>query len=441
MEQPPSLPAQKNTPARRRAKRPVNSPARKTYASENDMPSEAVFPIELGGPLTPQKPALNSLAPSSQPNQGRSKGRNGNRSRPKQVSSPGPAKQGRTTPPQTSAPKPISAPAFAGATFHASPAPSSLPIPSFLSKALDSPSVQETDHASREPSPPATDSEAPTPQHRILSADITRHESPLDIFFRADRAEKERARRASSANILGHPKPVPFSPPTQTRSPAEPTTLPAGLFGGPGNRRPPFHRNASSGIPASELDGTQDSVIGPALSKPYQERIREAQSSRKPSETGPRSAPSTQDASTLDMSERLKRFLAIPSVEADQPPPKPPAVSRPVPTNTLPAAFPTGGAHPEPQPATLPSPFSRRPDANVRRGPATQGPPPLPCGFSPGKQASPLPTAAAAAAAGSPEGSRSPEILHMEDSLRRMLKLNLGPTSSAVPPPTTYQSS
>ncbi|KAK4106653.1 hypothetical protein N658DRAFT_512430 [Parathielavia hyrcaniae] len=429
MEQPPALPPQKSTPARRRPKRPVTSPARKTYASENDMPSEAVFPIELAGPLTPQKSAFHNPAPSSQPNQGRPKGRNGNKSRPKQSSSPGPAMHGRTTPPQTTALKPNTAPAFAGATFHASPAPSSLPIPSFLSKALDSPSVQETDHASREPSPPATDSEAPTPQQRILSADMTRHESPLDIFFRADRAEKERARRASSANILGHPKPVPFSPPTQIRSPAEPKTLPTGLFGGPANRRPPFQRNASSGIPASELDGSPGSVIGPALSKPYQERIREARYNRRPSEAAPAPAPapSTHEASVLDMSERLKRFLAVPPPQAGQTPPQNPAMSQPGPPNTLRAPFSAGSAHPQRQPATFPSSFST--------GPGAAGAPPLPCGFSPGKHASLPPTATAATP------GRSPEILHMEDSLRRMLKLNIGLAPSAASPPTNYQSS
>ncbi|KAK3902039.1 hypothetical protein C8A05DRAFT_44449 [Staphylotrichum tortipilum] len=427
----------KNTPARRRAKRPVNSPARKTYASENDMPSEAVFPIDLAGPFTPQKSSSNSPLPQSQPQHSKSKPRNGNKARAKQASSPGPVKQGRTTPPQTTAPKPIAAhaPAFAGATFHASPAPSSLPIPSFLSKALDSPVVHETDRASREPSPPATDSEAPTPQQRFMSKEIARQESPLDIFFRADRAEKERARRASSANILG-PGTVPFSPPAQIRSPAEPKTLPGGLFGA-GNRRPGFQRNPSSGIPASELNGTMGDSVGPAFSTPYQDRIRAARSGTKQSNpvqtTPPDSLP--QDPTTDDMSERLKRFLAIPpTAQAAQQGQTLTQASAP--SANAPRFPPSGGDQParfaEPSPAFL---AGNQPPAAAN----------LPRPFVLGARTAGVPDAAASGpfAAGGvhpllappamtkPEPSRSPEIVHMEDSLRRMLKLNLG----SAPPP------
>lgn len=404
------------------------------------MPSEAVFPMELAGPFTPQKSTSNSPAPSSQqPNHARSKPRtangngNGNRARAKHASSPGPAKHGRTTPPHVTASKPIAAAAFAGATFHASPAPSSLPIPSFLSKALDSPSVQETDHVSREPSPPATDSEAPTPQHRLLSADITRQESPLDIFFRADRAEKERARRASSANILG-PNPIPLSPPTQIRSPAEPKTLPSGLFGA-SNRRPPMsQRNSSAGIPASELDGTPGTVIGPALAKPYQERIRAARSTKKQSEPAQKPALSQQDSAAMDMSERLKRFLSIPPTQDGQQPSPGPTGSQGS-TGALPSPF--AGAGRPPRSADLAPPFSARPypggpsDAPSPFGGMSGAAHPL---LAPQGSATTLPPAM-----GSPGNGRSAEILHMEDSLRRMLKLNLGPAPAA--PQTNHQSS
>ncbi|KAL2201349.1 hypothetical protein P885DRAFT_73698 [Corynascus similis CBS 632.67] len=425
------LPPPKTTPARRRPKRPVNSPARKTYASENDMPSEAIFPLEFAGPFTPQKSASNSPAPSSQPNHGKSKTRNGNKGRAKQVSSPGPARQGRTTPPHTTNSKPIAAAAFAGATFHASPAPSSLPIPSFLSKALDSPSVQDTDHTAREPSPPATDSEAaPTPQHRLLSGEGNRQESPLDIFFRADRAEKERARRASSANILG-PNTNPVSPPSQIRSPAEPRTLPSGLFGA-GNRRPVPQRNSSAGIPTSELDGTPGTVIGPALSKPYQERIREARSNKKQGDAAQKHTPSPQDQAAMDMSERLKQFLAIPSMQSGQQPAHVPLGSQPGPTDGPPHPF-SSGPHPPHASSFLP-PFS------VSRPPPSSAPH-MPSPFASGAH-QPLLATSGPAAMPPPaaNGGRSADILHMEDSLRRMLKLNLGPASTG-PRPTNYQSS
>ncbi|KAL2022294.1 hypothetical protein VTK56DRAFT_5692 [Thermocarpiscus australiensis] len=352
---------------------------------------EVPFPIELASPFTPQKSASNSPAPSSsQPNQPKSKHTGGNKSRPKQVTSPGPPRQGRTTPPQT-VPKPTAAPAaFAGATFHASPAPSSLPIPSFLAKALDSPGLRDTDRIHREPSPPATDSEAPTPQNRLLPPDDSREESPLDIFFRADRAEKERARRASCANILSS-SPGPLSAPAQIQ-PFSHAQSPLGLKSFTGRygaaRRPGFYRDASNGISASELDGTPGGPIGPAFSTPYHDRIRAARS-EKQTNPGEKTAPPPEQAS-VDQSEKLKRFLAI------------------------------GGQRPE--------------MASMSSSPATG----LPLSSGP-CMASPSSTASATRM---PDTDRPPEILHMEDSLRRMLKIDAGLAglNLGAAPPANYQS-
>ncbi|SPQ22376.1 02014265-639e-46b8-a8dc-075361ded92f [Thermothielavioides terrestris] len=401
---------QKSTPARRRGKRPVNSPAHKTYASENDVPSEGSFPMELAGPSTPQKPAPNSPVPSSQLNHSKSKPRSGNKLKAKQVSSPGPAKQGRTTPPPVTAPKPVEAPAFAGATFHASPAPSSLPIPSFLSKALDSPSAKDTDRVTREPSPPATDSEAPTPQHRILTDDVTRRESPLDIFFRADRAEKERARRASSANILGPSHPF-FSPPAQIRSPAEPKTLPGGAFS-QANRRSWFQRDSPAGIPASELNGIPGRPLGPAFSTPYQDRIRAARSGEKQGEPLQKPAPLQPDPVSTDMStRRIACFLGrCITAFGDQVPPDSGAVSI--------EYVPAGGFQQSRSPLLPPGP------ADI---------PPL---FSPHHPA--VSSMPAASASTNPDTSRSAQLLHMEDSLRRLLKLTPASTPE-VPAPANGQ--
>lgn len=396
------------------------------------MPSEATFPLEFAGPYTPRKSATNSPAPSSQHNHSKSKPWNGNKGRGKHVSSPGPGKQGRTTPPHASTSKPIATAAFAGATFHASPAPSSLPIPSFLSKALDSPSVQETDHASREPSPPATDSEAaPTPQHRLLSATEAQQESPLDIFFRADRAEKERARRASSANILGQHS-IPHSPPSHVTSPAEPRTVPTGRFN-TGNRRPGFQRNSSGGIPTSELDGTAETVIGPALSRPYQERIREAISNKKQGDVAQKPSP-LQDQAAIDMSERLKQFLAIPSIRSGQQPSQASTTPPQGRADALPHPFLS-----EPQPSHPPSFLPAFPAESQPSPPAAyHAPPSLATGT---KYPGFVPSDPAAASSPAVNGSRSAEIMHMEESLRRMLKLSLSSTPAGTQSTTNYQSS
>lgn len=388
----------RGTPGRGRGNRhSTNSAARRTYASENDMVADSSgrnMDYGDGSPLTPQKLATRSPAPGSQPNNARSsKQRTANKQRQKQGTiSPAPTKPARTTPPQSAAPKPIGAAAFAGATFHASPAPSSLPIPSFLAKALDSPALKDAGRISQEPSPPPTDSEAaPTPKHRSLVPDVAREESPLDVFFRADRAEKERARRASSANVLAS-NPGPFSPPVESKSPQEPRTLPGGVGGY--LRKPTLQRNTSGGISSSELDGTPWKPMGPAFSTPYQDRIRAAaRSIDKPSGPATPSRVAAQQTSD-DRSERLKKFLAVS-------------------TNPGPAQ-PTNPAAP-PQTSTSISPNWAAPSAQPIQ-------PTMPYSL------------------GTTDG-RPSELLHMEDSLRRMLKISPGPTPGPLPPGNYYQSS
>ncbi|KAK3322336.1 hypothetical protein B0H66DRAFT_531680 [Apodospora peruviana] len=393
----------KATPGRRRANRhSLNSPARRTYASENDMPSELPFPLDFGSPspLTPQRPVRNSPGPAAQSTNSKAKPRTGNKFRPKNVpTSPGPAKHGRRTPPQSAVPKSVADAAFAGGTFHASPAPSSLPIPSFLAKALDSPGVKDAGRVSQEPSPPATDSEAaPTPQHRPMLADTAREESPLDIFFRADRAEKEQARRASSANIFST-IPHPFSPPRQAPSPQEARTLPNGNGTGSLRARRPAgpQRTTSSGISSTELDGTPGKPMGPAFSTPYQERMRAARSSEKQPKSV-HQVPSPQDT-PADLSDKLKKFLAIPGMAQDANIPQ--SQSQ---TAALSATRPAGQASWTAQrvhPGTAPS-------------------------------LAPTPTKA--------EKVRPPNLLDMENSLRQMLKIGSG-TNPGAAKPTNYRDS
>ena len=357
------------------------------------MPSGAPLTVDFtdASPYTPQKAATNSPTPGSQPNNSKSKSRSANKPRPKQdPMSPKQAKPGRTTPPQSAASKAATAAAFAGATFHASPAPSSLPIPSFLAKALDSPGLKESDGANQEPSPPATDSEAPTPKHRPLTTAIAREESPLDVFFRADRAEKEQARRGSSANVLAV-NPGPFSPPVQSKSPQQPKTLPSGF--GSHHRRQSAQRNSMVGISSSELDGTPGRPMGPAFSTPYQDRIRAARSSEKQGDAAHKATATAQQQQQQqvndDLSERLKKFLAVPMSPAQSQPNQAAALGSPVRDCSVPVL----------------------------------------------KQTFAGPTMSHGV-----DGGRPPEILHMEDSLRRILKigpgLNPGPTAS-----TSYQSS
>ena len=88
--------------------------------------------------------------------------------------------------------------AYAGPTFHASPAASSLPMPKFFSKSV--PNVDKTsslksmmeqeapETASESEGSPFRENTQPVHDHR------TREASPLDIFFRADEKAKAKAR-------------------------------------------------------------------------------------------------------------------------------------------------------------------------------------------------------------------------------------------------------
>lgn len=87
--------------------------------------------------------------------------------------------------------------AYAGPTFHSSPAASSLPIPKFFSRSV--PNVDKTsslndmmeqetvDTSSESDSPPPLGNNRSTPDYQ------PREESPLDIFFQADREAKAKA--------------------------------------------------------------------------------------------------------------------------------------------------------------------------------------------------------------------------------------------------------
>ncbi|KAI9683114.1 MAG: hypothetical protein M1829_005905 [Trizodia sp. TS-e1964] len=101
--------------------------------------------------------------------------------RPRSMFSP---RNPTATPPRTE---------YAGPTFHASPAPSSLPIPSFFSKSV--PELPDNDCLGTVPAEENSGSSeaSPTPDSVHIAPDHHAKESPLDIFFRADRKEKARA--------------------------------------------------------------------------------------------------------------------------------------------------------------------------------------------------------------------------------------------------------
>lgn len=93
---------------------------------------------------------------------------------------------------------PAKAAAYAGPTFHASPAASNLPMPKFASKSV--PPASTTNSLQAKLDAESTKSNARSPcLEAPAPATLTRERSPLDIFFNADR--QERANKTTSPSV------------------------------------------------------------------------------------------------------------------------------------------------------------------------------------------------------------------------------------------------
>ncbi|KAH0543358.1 hypothetical protein FGG08_002314 [Glutinoglossum americanum] len=175
----------------------------------------------------------------------------------------GPSRNAPLTPGKTSSTP--SKTAYAGPTFHASPAPSALPLPSFFSKSLPHTgnslqAMLEEDGSDNSETSSSRDS--PTaPAERQL-----REESPLDIFFRADKEEKAKARQnnvdqgqfdSPGSNVAQ------IGSPSYLRSPSSPLSI------------RPGRDSTTPEIFAMDSDSGSNprKPYGPAFSTPYNERI------------------------------------------------------------------------------------------------------------------------------------------------------------------------
>ncbi|KAF2715085.1 hypothetical protein K504DRAFT_365794 [Pleomassaria siparia CBS 279.74] len=97
--------------------------------------------------------------------------------------------------------------AYAGPTFHASPAPSALPIPKFLSRSVPAKTRD------RPPTPPEESSDSssspvPSPSRAPIAVPSRHQDSPLDMLFKADRAERARNANRSPTSSSSPPSQV-----------------------------------------------------------------------------------------------------------------------------------------------------------------------------------------------------------------------------------------
>lgn len=151
----------------------------------------------------------------------------------------------------------------------------------------------------KEPSSPDSTTPPPVPVSHLR---LQREESPLDIFFRADREEKARARSANSSQTATTAS-GPFHPPSESARTSQ--TPPASTNQ---SRLRHASKMSSSGIFAMELDASPSpgTPYGPAFSTPYSERINAA---RSPQAQPTSSDPSIKAGQPTPSSEALKAYL------------------------------------------------------------------------------------------------------------------------------------
>ncbi|KAJ5855690.1 uncharacterized protein N7529_009634 [Penicillium soppii] len=180
--------------------------------------------------------------------------------------------------------------AYAGPTFHASPAPSSLPMPKFLPKsAPDADLVPplETDSDSADLSP--SEQETTPSRRRSRISNVNQEPQPttaLDFMFQAAKKAKER-NSTSSTDV------------SRIRSP----------------QTEPVARHNSGGMGTVDMDNSRYSPIGPSFATSYQDRMAALRPSSVPQST------EISDAERKAKTEQLKDLLLNPR------PQKPPSAA------------------------------------------------------------------------------------------------------------------
>ncbi|KAI7153738.1 hypothetical protein D0869_04430 [Hortaea werneckii] len=162
--------------------------------------------------------------------------------------------------------------AYAGPTFQASPAPSSLPVPKFLSRSVPNAAAarQQSMQARLEAENTGGQKEESSPEPDVV-APVQREamQSPLDVFFQADKAEKQKTQ--TNGGLLSPQsaaRPPPATEPRNTFAQSSKSIFLRELNGDSGdslspktmppNQRPPFNERARSSpgtVPQSLEDG------------------------------------------------------------------------------------------------------------------------------------------------------------------------------------------
>lgn len=342
--------------------------------------------------------------------------------------------------------------AYAGPTFHASPAASSLPIPRFFSKSVPevnkASSVQTATEKETTESSSEQSESSPTPVFaRRIGEEQARVESPLDIFFKADREQKERLRKEQdvSPGAQKFVNNIPDTDRPRHHSRHSTNGSMGGIFPMELENKEPFrasHDKAFSEPMTGALDtnGPKPSPSVERMETPQQAEQRKAKTlalkkfllfsvppAKDPASEPERSSmnndpalgrnPSPQQAKQSS-SPQIYKQLAAQSARQMSPCPRPASNLR---KEMSASALPDSGPMPE-LPAT-PTPSRTR---NAHRSAPLQGESMPPFDGEP--SASPAPTSSKRPTPASAKAANSSPYKSIEDDLRRILKLDVLPS-------------
>lgn len=331
--------------------------------------------------------------------------------------------------------------AYAGPTFHASPAASSLPMPRFFSKSVpevnkDAGTLSATEKETTESSSEQSEGSPTLASARRKVEEPVREESPLDIFFRADKEQKERAReRKARETHIG-----PFDPAFEADQPRHHSRH--STNGSMGALFPlelenqdsvkASHEKAFSGPTAGANDGSDLESPSTAQSVETAEQIEQRKAktialkklllSSVPPKSEFNSSVEQIDLSNHDISPGQKRAstshihkqIAAQTAQQMSPRPRPSSKLR---KELSASALPDGGHIPE-LPATPTPSRTRNAYKSVPQEGRTES------FFDPTSSPSAAPSSSKRVTPNLDAAGRSSPYKSMEDDLRRILKLN-----------------
>jgi Proline-rich nuclear receptor coactivator motif len=184
--------------------------------------------------------------------------------------------------------------AYAGPTFHSSPAASSLPLPSFYSKSLPTLTASPASTSATQLDGPGhadSDTETLVPIDSKDCVSKGREPSPLDFMFEAARKARDSPKTESPDFRAGRLSPFDDIPRNRSRTPGD---------------------NSSESVFPFELDGNggRPPPMGP-FTTPYRDRMEALRPSK---------AQSTTPVQTLDEKERKEKSEALKRLLIENPP-------------------------------------------------------------------------------------------------------------------------